>query len=149
MRTVCLLSCVRPIRAAHTAAGHDGCPRAGTSSDPRARGPSLLQVHPARRCDRHLHHLLSPASVMRQIARASLRPQRATDSILLSSSPPRQSAQSCWPALPPPSAVRSVPAGPGSTDWLWPPSSATEPFGRQRSAVVEDTDRPCKPPIKN
>jgi hypothetical protein len=72
-----------------------------------------------------------------------VRPQQPADSILLLSSPPRRSARSCWPVLPPPSAVRSVPTGPGSTDWLWPPSSAAEPFGRPRSAVVEDTDRPC------
>src|SRR5215204_2667402 len=72
-----------------------------------------------------------------------VRPQQPADSILLLSSPPRRSARSCWPVLPPPSAVRSVPTGPGSTDWLWPPSSAAEPFGRRRSAVVEDTDRPC------
>src|SRR5215203_2163304 len=60
-----------------------------------------------------------------------VRPQQPADSILLLSSPPRRSARSCWPVLPPPSAVRSVPTDPGSTDWLWPPSSAAEPFGRR------------------
>src|SRR5215203_5659275 len=50
-----------------------------------------------------------------------LRDGTPADSILLSSSRPRRSARSCWPALPPPLAVRSAPASPGSTDWLWPP----------------------------